>query len=138
MTTASICPKQDTARDFMQALLDRDYVSLAELLAPDVWFRALLPRRLVEANDASTAVETLRDWFGKAIAFEVLDSDHHEVGSRHQLRYRFRLRPDWAPDQWHDIEQMASIRVRDGLISRVDIVCTGFHPTDDPSNAIAS
>lgn len=132
MTTASIRHEQDIARDFVQALVDRDYVSLADLFAPDVWFRALLPRRLVEANDAPTAVETLRDWFGNTTAFEVVDSDHHEVGSRHQLRYRFRLRPDWAPDQWHDIEQMASIRVRDGWVSRVDIVCTGFHPDDQP------
>jgi hypothetical protein len=50
---------------------------------------------------------------------------------KERVVYRFLLRPDWAPDTWHVIEQDAFLSVRDGLIRKIDLVCTGFMPVGD-------
>lgn len=121
-----------TAVRFLQALGRRDFAELESLLAPDVWMRALLPRKLREGGTAEEAVEAFRSWYGGAPELQVLELEHDTMANRELLRYRFRLRPDWAPDQWHEIEQVGYCRVTDGRISRIDLSCTGFHPTEDP------
>jgi hypothetical protein len=48
------------------------------------------------------------------------------------VRYRVAERPAWVPEQWHVIAQTGYLRVRDGRISRLDLVCTGYHPVVEP------
>lgn len=130
-TTLHAPPKADaTARAFLDALADRDFAALRGLLADDVWFRILLPGTTVEAHIATETVAAYHEWYGTAAAFEVLYLDHHTMAGREFVAYRFGLRPSWAPEQWHVIEQSGYVRVRDGRISRLDLVCTGFHPVD--------
>jgi hypothetical protein len=130
-TTLYAPPKADTtARAFLDALARRDFSALRWLLADDVWFRILLPRQMVETHTAAEAVAAFHQWYGIVAAFEVQHLDHHTMAGREFVAYRFRLRPAWAPDQWHLIEQSGYVRVRDGRISRLDLVCTGFHAVD--------
>jgi hypothetical protein len=116
------------ARRLLEAIVHRDEPALFELLAPDVWLRAMLVREVIEHHDAVTAVARFHGWFGTAAACEVLDAATSPAFSREHLRYRFRLRPAWAPDVWHVIEQSGYARVRDGRVARLDLVCTGFVP----------
>jgi len=137
MTTAIDAPAAEAAAPprlaqcFLEALCRRDFEALRRQLADDVWLRALLPRELRESNTAQEAVATLREWFGGAKAFRVVSSDHHVIGERDFISYRMLLKPDWAPERWHAIEQSGFCRVRDGRISRLDLTCTGFFPAEE-------
>jgi hypothetical protein len=116
------------ARTLLTAITRRDELALLRLFAPDVWFRALVVREVLERHDALGAVAIYHGWFGRAEAFDVLGTSLAPAVSRSHLSYRVRLRPDWAPDVWHVIEQSGYVRVRDGRIARLDLVCTGFVP----------
>ena len=45
------------------------------------------------------------------------------------VSYNLLLRPEWAPDQWHVVEQSGYCRVTNDQVTRLDLVCTGFFPT---------
>lgn len=116
---------------FLDALARRDAAALQACLAPDVWLRALLTRTVFEATDAAGVVAAYRGWLGAQDGLTVLVAEHRGLIGRHLLRYRFLLRPDWAPETWHEIEQTGYCRVRDGRISRIDLACTGYWPVAD-------
>lgn len=121
---------QDVARALLSALSEQDWPRVRGLLADDVWMRALLTRGVDEAHDADTVTAAMRTWHGDTNGFVVLDLAHDTIERREHIRYRFAERPSWAPDQWHVIEQTGYLRVREGRISRLDLVCTGYHPVD--------
>ena len=129
---ATAAPPNRPAVAFLDALRRRDFAALERLLAPNVWMRALLPSKMREEHDAAGAVAAYRQWYGGAGAGEcrMVDAEHHVMAGRDYVRYRFLLRPDFAPDRWHLIEQAGFVRVKDGRISRIDVVCTGFHPIE--------
>jgi hypothetical protein len=126
-----IRPSGPVVDALLRAILDRDPVALAGLLAPDVWFRAMLVHEVVEYHDPASTVKMFLGWFHRAVELEVVESTTAPALTREFLRYRVRLRPDWAPDVWHTIEQSGYARVADGRIRRLDLVCTGFVP-DQP------
>lgn len=110
----------------VDALAARDFAGVERLLAADVWLRALLPRHLDEHFGAGEVAGAFRTWYAGATEFEVVALDHDTVAGKERVGYRFRLRPDWAPDTWHLIEQVAFLSVREGAIRKIDLVCTGF------------
>jgi hypothetical protein len=128
------------AQALLTALSGQDWPGVRNLLADNVWMRALLTREVTEAHDADSVVAALRTWHGDTNGFVVLEATRDTIEHRESIRWRFAERPGWAPDQWHVIEQTGYLRVRDGRISRLDLVCTGYHPVDAPptTNAAAS
>lgn len=131
VTTVEIVPPgASPGRRYLDALAARDWATLDQLVAPDVWLRALLPRHLDDHFGAAQTLGALRTWYGGATAFEVMALDHDAVGHKERVRYRFLLRPDWAPTTRHLIEQQAYLSIADGLVRKIDLVCTGFMPVD--------
>lgn len=130
-TTPVANAARNAAVRFLEVLGRVDFEELERCLTRDVWFRALLPRRIHESNTARDAAAAYRSWFEGAGGSRLLESDHHTMAGREYLRYRFLFRPDWAPDRWHVSEQTGFCRVKDGLISRLDVVCTGVFPADE-------
>jgi hypothetical protein len=125
----TVADEADVARRLVAAIVDGDEPALATLLAPDVWLRAMLVREVVEAHDAQAALACFQHWFGGTNGRELQHaSTAPAAGSRHHVRYRFRLRPSWAPQVWHVIEQSGYARVRAGRVARLDLVCTGYDP----------
>ena len=112
---------------FLEGLTTRDYTRLTAALDPSVRFRALLPGGPSEWHGPSDAAQVFRSWYEHADAFEVVDTTVDEVAGRHQMTWRFRLRP--APfdigDGWHIIEQHAFADVTE-RIDALDLVCSGF------------
>lgn len=120
---------------FLARLRDGDFEAIEELLAPDVWLRSLLVRKVHESNTAAEAVAALRSWVGSPHGAEVIETDHHPMAGREFIRYRVLVRPTWAPDRVHVLEQVGYCRVKEGLITRLDLVCTGYHAVDEPPAA---
>lgn len=118
---------------FLGALLQRDFDTLEALLDPDVWLRALLPRHLDERHGAAGVAGAFRSWYGAAEELVVVSHVHDMVADKERIGYRFRLRPDWAPEQWHVIEQTAFLSVREGRVRKIDLACSGFIAVSDAS-----
>ena len=135
VTTASL---QHPAVAFLDALRRRDWSALETLLAPDVWMRALLPKRVLEENTAIGVAAAYRRWYGGNGECQLLQAEHQTMVGREYLRYRFLLRPDFAPEQWHVVEQTGFCKIQDGRITRLDLVCTGFHPVAGAGTARAA
>jgi hypothetical protein len=135
MTTRTTPTASDVAHRFLDAVAARDFPTLRALFASDVWMRALLPREVVETRTADDAVETFREWFAPHNSVTAVATDQHTMEGREYFSYRFRLKPDWAPDQWHVVEQSGYCRVADEQITRVDLVCTGFFVVESASDA---
>lgn len=76
-----------------------------------------------------------RSWYGKAQPVAEPRVERATIGGRERLRYRFVVLPPWAPEEAHVVEQAGYCRVKDGQISRLDLVCTGFHPVPESSRA---
>ncbi len=119
------------ARRFLDAIATRDFDGLSAILAADVWMRALLPREIVETHSVADTMEKFRSWFAPHETLEVLATEQRTVEGREFLAYKLLVRPDWAPDVWHVVEQSGYCRVVDDRVTRIDLVCTGFFPTGD-------
>jgi hypothetical protein len=112
------------------AVVVRDFPALGQLFAPDVAFRALVPKGLREASDVAGAIAWVERWFGDADAFEVLSSSRGRVLERLAFAYRLRVH---KPDGWRVIEQQVYATVSDGRITKFDLLCSGFLPVPDAS-----
>lgn len=120
--------------DVVEAFLDRlgsgQHDRLEELLAPDVWMRALLTREVHEATTARETAEAFSTWVGGAAGSRMVESEHRAMAGRRFLRYRFVVRPYWEPERWHVIEQAGFCKVHEGRITRFDLACTGYFPVE--------
>src|SRR5262245_43797497 len=73
------------------ALAGRDFSAFADVLAPDVRMRALIPPGLVELVGAQAAASTFASWFGDAEEFELIHSGRDTFADRLHLFYRIRV-----------------------------------------------
>jgi len=113
-------------QSFIESLAAQDFDRLAALFAPQVRFRALLPRRTCEEQTAEAATGHLRDWFGEADTLQVLHSTADQVLDRLHVAYRLRLHD--GANGWRVIEQHAYSDVQDGRIADMALLCSGFRP----------
>lgn len=123
-------PDLGSRETLLAALAQRDFAQLEACLDPMVRFRALTPSRLYEAVGASETVGYARRWFGEADSFEVLAAESDHVAGRQRLSYRFRLHDE---DGWQVIEQHVFADVRAGLVTALDVLCSGFRPDGTPT-----
>jgi ketosteroid isomerase-like protein len=112
---------------FADAIASKDYARMAELLHPEVDFRALTPNRFWQANDPDAVIEeVLKAWIEPDEHVEELISvETDAVSDRERVGYRYRLR---TPDGSFLVEQQAFLRERDGRIDWVRLVCSGSRP----------
>jgi ketosteroid isomerase-like protein len=111
---------------FAHALAARDFAQLAEVLCPDMDFRALTPRRDWEATTADETLGVLGTWFNETtVVDEVLEVRTDSVADRHCVTYRFTGERSQEP---FVIEQHAYYTERDGRIAWMRVVCSGFRP----------
>ena len=78
---------------FLESLANRNFDRLAETLAPEVRFRAMLPPGPMDWEGADTVSGVFGSWFGDAKDFELIDATVGEVGGRLHLSWRLRVRP---------------------------------------------
>jgi hypothetical protein len=111
---------------FAQALARRDFALVAEVLCPDIEFRALTPRRAWEADTSEETLRVLRTWFSEAtVVDDVLDVRTDVVTDRHAVTYRFAGE---RPDGRFVIEQHAYYTERADRIGWMRLLCSGFRP----------
>ena len=116
---------QETGRRFTAALTERDFNSLQAVFHPGVRSRLLIPSGLVTPLDVKGLIEKYRQWFGKAVFFEVQQVNISCIGRQLGIFYQIRLQD---ADGWSVLEQHAYSRLENGRIERFDLLCSGFEP----------
>jgi hypothetical protein len=116
---------------FAEAVTSKDYRRVADLLHPEIDFRALTPNRSWEAGDPETVIEQiLKAWIeDDEHVEELIAVESDTIGDRERVGYRYRLR---TPDGVFVVEQQAFIGERDGRIDWLRLVCSGSRPLSTP------
>jgi ketosteroid isomerase-like protein len=115
----------DVGRRFVEAVAAQDTAALAECFVPDVLFRALTPPGYRERTSATEAAALVTQWFGESTELRLLDSNEYDVGDRAHVSYRLT---GVENGETYVVEQHLFCVVREGRITRADLLCSGFRP----------
>lgn len=119
---------QTTGERFAHAIATKDRSGLAALLADDVDFLALTPRRMWEAHTPDEVAEVVfGSWFEDQDQIDAMThcAAGEPVADRQHVAYRFDLT---TPDGPRVAEQQAYYAETDGKLSYLRIMCSGFRP----------
>jgi ketosteroid isomerase-like protein len=137
---ATTTPVPDTSTDgrsphfaaagrFVDGLAVRDFDAMADAVATDVRFRALLPQRTLDLEGRDALRSAFATWFASAAHWELVDVVIGEVGDRVHLRWRLRVtKPELGPGTYVVEQQVYADLDRHGTLSDVALLCTGFRP----------
>jgi hypothetical protein len=129
-TALSPEPETDSplGRAFVEALAAKDFERLTTLLDREIDFGGLTPGRAWEATESNGAVDgILRQWFDDSDQIEqVLAVETDSFADRERVGYRLRIH---NPDGQFIVEQQAYYAVRDGRITWMRVLCSGFRPS---------
>ena len=112
---------------FAEALVRKDFAGVAALLDSEIDFRGLTPGRSWEASGADAVLEmVLGHWFEDSDEIEqVVSLDTDAFADCQRVAYRFHVR---NPDGEFVVEQQAYYTERDGQITWMRVLCSGFRP----------
>jgi TusA-related sulfurtransferase len=108
-----------------RCIVERHYDELQQLLAPEIRLRALLPHGPEEHDGADQVVACVRDWFEWAEDLRAEKIFAEALADRWLLAYRFTV---GEGEERRRVAQQCVCDVEDGLIARIDLVCTGYRP----------
>ena len=126
-TTARADAADNVGRQFAEALGRKDFQRVMAQLDPAIDFRGLTPGRAWEASDARGLIDDiLRRWFEDTDDLEeILSIETDSFADRERVAYRFRGRNG---DGSFVVEQQAYYTEKDGRISWMRVLCSGFRP----------
>jgi ketosteroid isomerase-like protein len=121
----------DLGTRFAQAIATRDADAMTALLAPEVDFRALTPRKFWEGSTPGDVLAAVfGNWFREKDRIEqvVHVTAGDPVEDTEQVGYRFAIT---NPDGRHTVEQQAYFRAEGDRICFLRVVCSGYRPAID-------
>lgn len=113
---------------FAESLANKDRSALVGMLADDIDFRAMTPKRVWEAGSPAEIVDDviLGHWFEPSDHIDALESvETAEIGDRSRVGYRLRLHNADGPQL---VEQQAYFTESGGRIDWLRIMCSGYQP----------
>lgn len=112
-------------RRLAAAIAERDRVGLRDLVAPDLDFMGLTPRKLWTAEDPDGLDHVVFDnWFEEQDRVTGLVSvEEDRVADTERVGYRLDLE---TPNGSYVVEQQAYYRTEGDRISYLRVVCSGF------------
>ena len=115
----------DLARTYIEAFAARDYDRVRSLLADDFRLRDLSPGGFTQVDGADAAMSGLRAFLDRFASVEVEEAEAYDIADVTYLRARVRFVDLAAGERF--LEQHHLLRIREGLITGVDELCTGLH-----------
>ena len=114
---------------FARAIAEKDFDKAASVFHPKVDFQGMTPGRTWDAGDAETVRrEILPQWYEDDEQIDgLLEVENGSVGDRRRIRYLYAVH---NADGKFLIEQQAYYDVRDGAITWMRIVCSGWRRRD--------
>jgi hypothetical protein len=118
---------------FLDALAAQNFARVAATLDDAAHLSALLPHGLAAWDGPDQISAAFRRWFGEVDRFELVDAVIGAVGPRLHLRWRVRVQAEARGEGWLVIEQQVYADAgSDGLLTRLALLCSGFHPEPSP------
>jgi hypothetical protein len=113
------------ATAFVEAVVARDYARVAELLHPEIDFRAMTPNRVWEADGPAGVEAVFRAWLDDP------DEDIEEIEATQPISIEDTVRVGWLVrisdgDGPHIFEQQAYVRERGGQVAWMRVMCSGW------------
>jgi hypothetical protein len=105
------------------AVADRALDRLGTHLTDQIRLRALLPGGSIEENGRDAVLARFADWFGSYDTVVLSDVAGDVVGDRVLVHYKLTFDPD---GDRRVLTQTVVCSVYDGLVGRMDLVCSGF------------
>lgn len=105
------------------AVADRAWERLGTHLSDEIRVRALLPGGALEEHGRDPVLVLFDYWFGSYDTVVLADVAGDEVGDRVLVHYKLVFDPD--ADR-RVLTQTLVCTMRDGLVGRMDLVCSGF------------
>jgi hypothetical protein len=105
------------------AVADRSLDRLSAHLSDEVRLRALLPAGQIEENGRDAVLARFAEWFGSYDTVVLSDVAGDDVGDRVVVHYKLTFDPD---GERRVLTQTVVCSVYDGLVGRMDLVCSGF------------
>jgi hypothetical protein len=116
-------PASSLATSLATAVADRALDRLGTHLSDQVRLRALLPGESVEDHGREAVLARFDDWFGSYDTVVLTDVASDDVGDRVLVHYKLTFDPDGAA---RVLTQTVVCSIYDGLVGRMDLVCSGF------------
>lgn len=113
------------ATSIAAAIAARDLEALRAILADDAHLRALLPGGLSERSGVAEIEAEIQTWFDGLEGVSVLEASAEELPRRLWVSYTLELAK--GDDRWL-MAQSAFCKVRDGRVTAIDLVCSGYRP----------
>ena len=115
------------AQTLAAAVAGRDLERLGSEFDDQIRLRALLPGGPIEVHGREAALAEFDRWFGSYRQVDLVEAAGEEVGDRLLVHYRLSFEPDEDP---HVLTQTWVSTLRDGRLSRIDLLCSGFRKGD--------
>ena len=115
-------------RAFAAAIAAKDADAVTALLAPELDFKALTPKKFWEATEPGGVLDTVFGfWFTETDRIdELLAVEEGEpIEDTAQVSYRFAITND---EGLHTVEQTAYYRTEGDRISYLRVLCSGYRP----------
>ena len=113
-----------TATSLATLVAERDLRQLGKHLTDEVRLRALLPGGPIEEHGRDAVLSKFDEWFGSYDTVVLEDAGGELVGDRLLVHYRLAFDPGSDPRAL--TQTWVSSVGADGLIFRIDLVCSGF------------
>lgn len=124
---------QHLGQDWIQAITGGAFEQLGEFCQPQVVSNLLTPKRFTTLEKSTDLVAKYRDWFDTCTNFRVEESRVDQVGERLGIFYRFHLQNQ---EDWFTIEQQLYCTLKDGLVEKLHLLCSGFQPVETKTQAM--
>jgi hypothetical protein len=111
------------AERLVAGIAAQDEAAIASCFAEQAELRALTPHGLRERSGSAEAGGLIARWFGDSTVLDLAESRANDIAGRLHIAYRFTGVEEGEP---YVIEQHLYCDVRDGLIDRADLLCSGF------------
>lgn len=105
------------------AVADRALDRLATHLSDEIRLRALLPGGGIEVHGRDAVLAIFDDWFGSYDTVLLSEATGDDVGDRVLVHYKLVFDPE--ADR-RVLTQTVVCTLRDGMVGRMDLVCSGF------------
>jgi ketosteroid isomerase-like protein len=118
----------EVATAFADAYARGDAAAAARWLAPDVREREIAPTRIVDQRGRDAVVAELTEFLRPYGPPEILRHTVEPLGPLVRWSTRWLMRADGRSleVEWH-----AFLTIQGGLVTRLDVVCSGLVPQDD-------
>ena len=117
---------QKIGMTWIHAIAEHDYQQLSRVCQANVTGRLVVPSEVDSCKNINELIGYIQDWFGDTSHTQVEYARVDQVGQKMVINYRLIFQREGG---WFTAEQQVYGALSDGMLARLDLLCSGFQPT---------